>query len=75
MSTVTDLADTLITADRAARRLGVSARTLRAWRAQGHGPLSVRLGPTGGTLRYRVADLDAWVESAMRDTQPTPDAA
>lgn len=70
-----DLADQLITADRAARRLGISARTLRGWRAQGYGPPAIRLGLTGAVLRYRVADLDAWVESA-RDAQPTtPDAA
>lgn len=75
MSTIIDLADTLITADRAARRLGVSARTLPAWRAQSYGPPAIRLGPTGGTLRYRVADLDAWVDSVC-DAQPiTPDAA
>lgn len=75
MSTPIDLADTLITADRAARRLGISVRTLRSWAAQGYGPPAIRLGPTGGTLRYRVADLDAWV-TAVRDAQPGgPDAA
>lgn len=45
----------------AADLLGVSERALRRWRAEGKGPRYVTLG--GNKVVYRVADLEAWLES------------
>lgn len=39
--------------------LGVSVDTMRYWRAIGEGPICCRIGKH---LRYRVADVLAWVE-------------
>ncbi|TSE00815.1 helix-turn-helix domain-containing protein [Skermania sp. ID1734] len=35
--------------------------TLAAWRAKGIGPAYVRIGTR--TIRYSIADLDAWLEA------------
>ena len=42
-----------------ARHLGVSTGTLRRWRAAGVGPPARKLG---NLVRYRPADVHAWVE-------------
>ena len=54
--------DPLMTARDAARTLGVAQVTLRNLRAAGEGPRYVRLGAQRG-VRYRPADLEAWVAS------------
>ncbi|SMP42452.1 Helix-turn-helix domain-containing protein [Desulfonatronum zhilinae] len=41
----------------AAARLGLSVKTLRAWRLQGRGPRYLKLGRA---VRYLVQELDAW---------------
>lgn len=38
--------------------------TLRAWRRQGRGPAYIRYGRS---IRYRIADLDAWVAAHRVD--------
>jgi hypothetical protein len=48
-----------LTEKAAADRLGISAGTLRNWRANGKGPAFVRIG---AAIRYEVADLDAFVQ-------------
>lgn len=45
----------------AAQLLGTTTRTLRNWAAQGKGPKPVRIGKR---VRYGVADINAWIESA-----------
>ena len=48
----------------AAQILGVSASTLRRWRSLRRGPPYVRVGgKPGGAIRYREADLLAWLAS------------
>lgn len=47
----------------AARRLGVSRRTLQHWRWKGGGPPFVKLG---AAVRYRPADLVAWLDAHTR---------
>ena len=54
----------------AARFLGVSARTLQAWRVHGGGP---RYSKLGRSVRYRQCDLDAFVEKNL--TNSTSEAA
>ncbi|POX92300.1 hypothetical protein C3477_27410 [Mycobacterium kansasii] len=46
---------------------GVAVATLRDWRAKGRGPRSAVIA---GKVRYRVADLEAWL-----DQQFDPQAA
>lgn len=53
----------------AARRLGLSVSTLRAWRVRGGGPVFRKLGTA---VRYTIADLDAFVESRGRKSTSDP---
>lgn len=52
--------DALVTEIDAADFLRLSVRTLQAWRHQRHGPAFVR---AGRAIRYRRADLIAWIEA------------
>ncbi|MEP6814780.1 MAG: helix-turn-helix domain-containing protein [Marmoricola sp.] len=51
----------LLTSDEAALLLGVPVATPRTWRSRrrGYGPRAVQVG---GSIRYRLADLLAWIE-------------
>ncbi len=53
----------LIDEDEAARLLAVSPRTLATWRVRARGPAFVKVG---GAVRYRLADLEAYVASRLR---------
>jgi hypothetical protein len=52
--------DALLVEVRAAELLGLSTRTLQAWRCSCRGPAFVR---AGRAIRYRRRDLIAWVEA------------
>jgi DNA-binding transcriptional MerR regulator len=52
--------DTLLAEVHAAELLGLSSRTLQAWRTKGVGPAFVR---AGRAIRYRRRDLIAWMEA------------
>ena len=71
-STPSDRSSELLTAEAAAERLLIAAGTLANWRVLGGGPPFVRVGRS---IRYRVADLDAWLDArtarstAEADTQ------
>jgi predicted DNA-binding transcriptional regulator AlpA len=45
----------------ASSHVGLSEMTLRRYRTEGTGPRFVRLGER--RIGYRIADLDAWLES------------
>lgn len=45
--------------------VGVTPKTLANWRAAGIGPVFIRLGAVHGRVRYRQADLDAWLASRV----------
>jgi len=64
MSTVTAPPELLTTAA-AATRLAISRATLPTWRALGKGPRYVRIGRA---IRYRVADLDAFLAAGTVET-------
>jgi len=50
----------------AARYLGISCPTLERFRLKGDGPKFAKLTPgKRGPVRYRRADLDAWVASKL----------
>jgi predicted DNA-binding transcriptional regulator AlpA len=51
----------------AAGYLGLAAITLQIWRSQGRGPRYVRMGRA---IRYRMADLDTWVDQQTREPEP-----
>jgi hypothetical protein len=51
----------------AAKYLGVCEASLRAWRAAGTGPRYYRAGEK--LIRYRIADLDEWIESRLSEKE------
>jgi len=51
--------ESLLSEIHAAELLGVSSRTLQAWRSRNEGPPFVRMGRA---VRYRRQDLLAWIE-------------
>ena len=53
----------LLTPQQAADHLGVTVRTLEAWRWSGRGPQYVRI--SARCVRYRHCDLDAFVEQRL----------
>ena len=56
----------LLTTAQAAAFLGYKPRMLEGRRARGDGPNYIRL--SARAVRYRVADLDAWVESKIKSS-------
>jgi predicted DNA-binding transcriptional regulator AlpA len=52
----------LLTTAEAGAYLRMAAHTLTRWRSQGKGPSFVRVG---GSVFYRVAELDAYIESSV----------
>ena len=73
MSTTIDLnmESGILTIDQAATYLAIPKATLYTWRTRrvGFGPRAVKLG---GCLRYRRADLDAWVAEHVESFDATP---
>lgn len=66
---MTDQESTL-TPIKAARYLGISEASLRLWRSEGRGPRFFKAGEK--LIRYRRADLDAWIEARL--SVPAEDA-
>jgi predicted DNA-binding transcriptional regulator AlpA len=66
--------DRLLSRDEVAYLFGVSKRLLEIKALEGGGPVMVRIGDR--QIRYRVADVIAWIESRrVRSTSDTPEAA
>lgn len=63
----------LVDVAEAAAYLAVRPETLATWRCDGVGPVFVRIGAGRGAIRYRKADLRAYVES--RAVEPSKVAA
>lgn len=59
-----DRLDRLIDETAAADRLGFSIRALQNWRHRGGGPRFVKV--SGRSVRYRIRDLNEWVEERIR---------
>lgn len=55
--------DDLVKIDRAARKLGSTPGTVRAWVARGQIPV-VRLGTRA--IRFSLRDLDRWIDERKR---------
>jgi predicted DNA-binding transcriptional regulator AlpA len=56
--------DRLVSEAETAALLGIAPRTLQEWRRKGAGPAFIRL--TGRSIRYRQADVLAWVTARIR---------
>lgn len=52
-----------LTSIQAAKYVGISEGALRLWRAEGTGPRYFKAGEK--LVRYRRADLDAWIEARL----------
>ncbi len=52
-----------LTSKQAARYIGISESALRLWRTDGVGPRYFKAGEK--LIRYRRADLDAWIERRL----------
>ena len=52
------LSDVAVFQEEAAEILGVSPRTMEAWRQCGEGPVYIHVGRR---VRYRISDLEAFV--------------
>jgi excisionase family DNA binding protein len=55
--------ESTLTPLKAAKYLGISEASLRLWRSEGKGPRHFRAGEK--LVRYRRADLDAWIEERL----------
>ncbi|BEQ15313.1 helix-turn-helix transcriptional regulator [Desulfoferula mesophila] len=55
----------LLTSPQASDYCGFSHRTFENWRLRGGGPPFCKLG---GAVRYRLADLDRWIEDNLRES-------
>ena len=58
-----------LTTPEAARRVGLSHRTLEKHRVYGTGPVYRKLG---GRVVYAIDELDAWVERGRRTSTSDP---
>jgi predicted DNA-binding transcriptional regulator AlpA len=55
----------LLSVEQVAAYTGIAVGTLHGWRCRGCGPPWCKLG--GKIVRYRLADLEAWIESGRRE--------
>lgn len=65
--------DRFLTETEVARHLGISPRTLQAWRYRGgHTPQFIKVGRA---VRYRLGDVKAWLRERQRrsTSDPGPD--
>lgn len=49
--------------------LGMNTKALRYWRSRGEGPRYFKLSPN--VVRYRRADVEAWLSNAITNTKST----
>ena len=59
--------EVLLDQKEAAKRLGLSVKTLERWRWASRGPRFIKL--SGRAVRYRPEDLSEWVEARAVETQ------
>ena len=60
--------NSLLTEQDVSRRLSVSLATVRKWRVERRGPTYLKVG---ALVRYRPADLSAWLASLPKGGGPT----
>lgn len=52
----------LLSPEELATYLGISTKTVWNWRSLRQGPPAYKLGSRAGRVRYRLADVDEWLE-------------
>lgn len=57
-------ADGLLSIEQLAEYTGISKNTLYYWRVEGRGPRGMKLGKY---VRYRRADVEAWLDDSLDD--------
>ena len=62
----------LLSTEAAARRFGLSPRTLEKWRLTGGGPPYLKLGRI---VRYDLGDMETWLEEQVRLSTSDPGGA
>jgi predicted DNA-binding transcriptional regulator AlpA len=62
--------NTLLTETQAAELLSHSVRTIQGWRLSGGGPPFIKMG--GRSVRYRVCDIERWLEERRRSSTSDP---
>jgi len=62
-----DKLDRLLTPSELADYLGVPVATLYVWRHRRQGPPGFR---AGRYLRYRLSDVERWIDERLRDQSP-----
>lgn len=65
-----DLPAPLLTETQAAEILQLTPRALQAWRYQGRGPRFVKI--SARAVRYRLDDLEEWIETRLRRSTSDP---
>ena len=63
----------LLTEAEAAAYLRLTRRALQAWRYQGRGPRFVKISRRA--VRYRLGDLDSFIEECLRSSTSDPGGA
>jgi Helix-turn-helix domain len=61
--------NTLLTTNESAPVVGAEPITLKKWRVRGRGPAYIKLG---GKIRYKLADLLAFIEKGRVDPEAQP---
>lgn len=61
--------DPLVTITELAEYLGVPVKTIYEWRQSGRGPVGIRIGRH---LKFRLSDVQAWVDSQRDVPSPRP---
>ena len=69
IQTIIDKTRELVDEKEAARILDISPGTLAVWRSTGR--YNLRFLKVGRNVRYRRADLEAWLEKRTRETGAT----
>lgn len=59
----------LLTTQQAAHHIALSPRTLERYRVTGEGPPFLKVGRL---VRYRIRDLDVWLDAAVRQSTSDP---
>ncbi|MDY0171078.1 MAG: helix-turn-helix domain-containing protein [Thermoguttaceae bacterium] len=73
MSNTPTILPELLTLPQAAEYLNLGQRTLARWSSEGKAPAPLKLTPGRcGALRYRRADLAAWIAAGCPDLRDEP---
>ncbi len=69
----TEMTPKVLNEKQASEYLNFTQRALQSWRLKGDGPLFIRI--SARAIRYRIEDLDAWLEDRLaKSTSDTTEA-